>query len=72
MNYAALVQAIKDYTENTETTFVNNIDTFIEQASRRIVFDTDLPVFHKSVDGTMTASNTYLGKPTDGVLSGYY
>ena len=65
MNYATLVQAIKDYTENTETTFVNNIDIFIEQASRRIVLDTDLPVFHKSVDGTMTASNSYLAKPTD-------
>ena len=65
MNYAALVQAIKDYTENTETTFVNNIDTFIEQASRRIVLDIDLPVFHKSVDGTMTTSNSYLGKPAD-------
>jgi hypothetical protein len=65
MNYATLVQAIKDYTENTETTFAANIDNFIGQAERRIILDVDLPVFHKSVDGTMTTSNSYLGKPTD-------
>ena len=65
MNYATLIQAIQDYTENTETTFVNNIDIFIEQASRRIVLDIDLPVFHKNVSGTMTTSNSYLAKPTD-------
>ena len=65
MNYATLIQAIQDYTENTETTFVNNIDIFIKQASRRIVLDTDLPVFNNSVYGTMTASNSYLATPTD-------
>ena len=35
MNYAELTQAIKDYTENTETTFVNNIPTFIRQAEEK-------------------------------------
>ena len=69
MNYATLVQAIKDYTENTETTFVANIDNFIGQAERRIILDIDLPVFHKSVAGTMTTSNSYLGKPTDFLTS---
>ena len=65
MNYATLVQAIKDYTENTESTFVTNIDNFIGQAERRIILDVELPVFHKSVSGTMTTSNSYLAKPTD-------
>jgi len=65
MNYATLIQAIKDYTDNTETTFVNNIDNFISQAERRIVLDVDLPVFHKNVTGTMASSVTYLTKPTD-------
>ena len=32
MNYTELTQAIKDYTENTETTFVNNIASFVKQA----------------------------------------
>ena len=65
MNYSTLVQAIKDYTENTETTFVNNIDTFIGQAEERVLFDVDLPVFHKNVTGTITSGNSYLSKPTD-------
>tara|TARA_R100000963_G_scaffold12796_1_gene9217 strand:- start:1945 stop:2577 length:633 start_codon:yes stop_codon:yes gene_type:complete len=65
MNYSTLVQAIKDYTENTETTFVNNIDTFIGQAEERILFSIDLPVFHKNVTGTITSGNSYLSKPTD-------
>jgi|TARA_R110000824_G_scaffold66903_5_gene173410 hypothetical protein len=65
MNYSTLVQAIKDYTQNTETTFVNNIDTFIGQAEERILFSIDLPVFHKNVTGTITSGNSYLSKPTD-------
>jgi hypothetical protein len=65
MNYSTLVQAIKDYTENTETTFVNNIDNFIGQAEERILFDVDLPVFHKNVTGSITSGNSYLTKPTD-------
>ena len=65
MNYSTLVHAIKDYTQNTETTFVNNIDTFIGQAEERILFDIDLPVFHKNVTGTITSGNSYLSKPTD-------
>ncbi len=65
MNYSALVQAIKDYTENTETTFVNQIDEFINQAELRILFDVDLPFFRKNSTGTTTASITYLTKPSD-------
>lgn len=65
MNYATLIQAIKDYTDNTESTFVNNIDNFIGQAERRILMDVDLPVFHKNASGTITSSVTYLSKPTD-------
>lgn len=65
MNYSTLVQAIKDYTENTETTFVNNIDNFIGQTEERILFDVDLPVFHKNVTGSITSGNSYLTKPTD-------
>jgi|TARA_Y100000310_G_scaffold341630_1_gene441418 hypothetical protein len=65
MNYSALVQAIKDYTEDTETTFVNQIDEFISQAELRILFDVDLPYFRKNSTGITTASNSYLGKPSD-------
>jgi hypothetical protein len=63
MNYSTLVQAIKDYTENTETTFADNIDNFIGQTEERILFDVDLPVFHKNVTGSITSGNSYLTKP---------
>ena len=69
MNYSTLVQAIKDYTENNETTFVDQMDEFINQAELRILFDIDLPYFRKNSTGTTTASNSYLGKPTDFLAS---
>ena len=36
MTYAELTEAIKDYSDNTETSFVALIDTFIKQAEQRI------------------------------------
>jgi len=35
--YAEMKTAIQDYTENTETTFVNNINVFIKNAEERIL-----------------------------------
>ena len=63
--YTTLTQAIKDYVQTTETTFVNNIDVFIQQAETRIVRRAGLPVFRKNTTGTMTTDNQYLGVPTD-------
>ena len=39
LTYSTLVQAIKDYTDNTETVFVSQIDRFISNAEQRILFD---------------------------------
>jgi hypothetical protein len=36
MTYAELTAAIKDYCQNTETNFVNAIDTFIKQTEQRL------------------------------------
>lgn len=63
--YATLKTAIQDYTENTETTFVNNLPTFIKSAEERIFKAVQLSLFRKNVSGTMTASNKYLALPTD-------
>lgn len=63
--YATLVQAVKDFTENNETTFNNNIDTFIKNAEERILYSVDLDVFRKNVSGNMTAGYKYLAVPTD-------
>ena len=57
--YTTLKQAIQDYTENTETTFVNNLDTFIKSAEERILKTVQLDIFRKNATGSLTASNKY-------------
>lgn len=63
--YATLNQAIQDYMESDETTFVNNIPVIVKQAEDRILKQVQLPDFRKNTSGSMTASNQYLGIPTD-------
>jgi hypothetical protein len=65
MNYTQLTQAVKDYTANTETTFVSQIDTFIRQAEERLRNAVQLPVIRRNSTGTLTASNQYLTAPSD-------
>lgn len=65
MNYIQLAQAIQDYSENTESLFVLNIPTFIQQAEKRIYNTVQLPSLRKNVTGTLTTSNQYLTLPTD-------
>jgi len=65
MNYAELTQAIKDYTENEETTFVNNIPVFVRQAEERLNRSVIIPELRKTSQGTFTAGNRFLSKPTD-------
>lgn len=63
--YATLVQAVKDFTEYDETTFNNNIDTFIRNCEERILFSVDLSVFRKNDTGNCTAGSKYLTVPPD-------
>jgi len=63
--YSTLVQAIKDYTDNTETVFVSQIDQFISNAEQRILMEVQLPVFRKNVQGTLSTDNKYLALPVD-------
>ena len=65
MNYAELTQAIKDYTENTETTFVNNIPTFIRQAEEKILRQVLIPELRKASTGATVANSQYLARPSD-------
>jgi len=68
MNYAALVVAISDYTENTFQTV--DVNLFITQAEQRIYNSMQFPSIRKNVTGTITASNKYLSCPDD-FLSSY-
>lgn len=63
--YDELKSAIQDYTENTETTFVNSLDIFIKNAEERILKIAQLEVFRKNQSGNLTASNQYLALPSD-------
>lgn len=63
--YTTLTQAIKDYTENDETTFSNNISVFVKTAEQIILRTIQLPDFRKNVTGTLTSGNQYLSVPTD-------
>jgi len=65
MNYVQLYQAIQDYSENTESLFVSNISTFVQEAEERIYNSVQIPSLRKNVTGTATASNKYLSCPND-------
>jgi len=63
--FTTLKTAIQDYTDNTETTFVDQLTRFILNAEERILKQCQLDVFRKNVAGSLTASNKFLTKPTD-------
>ncbi len=65
MTYGELKQAIQDYTENDETSFVNNLPLFIRLAEERILKSVQLNLFQKNQFGTMTTGNEYLAVPSD-------
>ena len=63
--YTTLKSAIQDYTQNTESTFVADLGTMIQQAEDRIVKSVELPNFRKNVTGSLTSGNQYLTAPDD-------
>ena len=60
-----LKSAIQDYTENTETTFVSNLRSFIRSAENRLFKMIDFEVFRKNATSALTSSDPYLSVPTD-------
>jgi hypothetical protein len=60
-----LKQSIQDWTENDETTFVNELDFIIKNAEERILKSVDLDFFRKNVTGGFTTGNKFLQKPSD-------
>lgn len=65
MNYAQLVQAIKDYTENTEATFVSQIPTFVRQTEERIFRSVLIPELRTHATTDLVPNNRYLARPAD-------
>ena len=64
-----LKQSIQDWTENDETTFVNELDFIIKNAEERIFKVVDLDYFRKNVTGSMSSGNQFLQKPSDYLAS---
>ena len=65
MNYVQLYQAIQDYSENTESLFVSNISTFVQEAEERIYNSVQIPPLRKNVTGNLTVNSKYLSCPDD-------
>tara|TARA_R110002153_G_scaffold207824_1_gene360557 strand:- start:187 stop:834 length:648 start_codon:yes stop_codon:yes gene_type:complete len=65
MNYTELTSAIKNYTENEETTFVSLIPTFVQQAEQRIFRTVTIPEVRANSTGSLTQGNQYLQRPSD-------
>jgi hypothetical protein len=65
MTYASLVQAIQDYVENSETTFVANIPNFIVNSENRLSSAIQMPDFKKTATGALVAGTATLTIPTD-------
>ncbi len=65
LNYTQLTSAIKEYTENEETTFVSLIPTFIQQAEQRIFRTVTIPEVRSNSTGILAQGNQYLERPSD-------
>jgi len=65
MDYTTLSQTIQQYTENTESSFVANIPTFVQLAEERIYNSVQIPAIRKNVTGNLTINNKYLSLPID-------
>ena len=65
MNYTELTTAIKEYTENDESTFVSQIPTFVQHAEQIIHRTVLIPELRKNVTANMTANNRFLIRPSD-------
>lgn len=70
MNYSELSDAIQAYTNNTDTDFVAEIPTFVQQAEQRIYNAVQIANLRRNMTGNLQAGNKYLSCPED-FLSAY-
>ena len=62
---ATLKSTVQDYLQVNETTFNNNLNTFITESEDRIFKMVQLPEQRKNVQGTVSNNNRFLATPTD-------
>ena len=62
---ATLKSTVQDYLQVNETTFNNNLNTFIKESESRIFKMVQLPEQRKNVTGTVSQNNRFLATPSD-------
>jgi len=63
--YTELQTAIQDFSENSETSFVNNLPVFIRSCEDRILTVVDLEFFRKNATSQTTIGDPYISVPPD-------
>jgi hypothetical protein len=63
--YAQLKQALRDYTNNNEATFVANLPLFIRIAEERILKTVQLSLFRRNATANAVSGSPYLACPSD-------
>jgi len=63
--FTTLRNAVEEYTQNDEATFVSNIGLFVRMAEERILKSVELTVFQKNASGSMTSGYQYVAVPSD-------
>ena len=69
LTLSELKTLIQDFSENSETTFVNTLDDIIKNAEERIFEMVQFDYFRRNVQGSMTAGSRFLTAPDDFELS---
>tara|TARA_R100001163_G_C5055866_1_gene192299 strand:+ start:1066 stop:1737 length:672 start_codon:yes stop_codon:yes gene_type:complete len=69
MTLTELKSLIQDYLQNTETTFVNNLNEIIKNAEERMFEEVEFDFFRKTSTGTLTAGDKFYTAPSDFVLA---
>lgn len=65
LTYTQLAEAIQNYTEVNENTFLANIPNFVQNTETLVNNTVQLPAFRKNVTGETTIDFPYIDLPTD-------
>lgn len=71
MNYLQFVDAIQQYAECYEQTFVDNIPVFLRLTEKRILNHVQPPLANKYATGSLSAGASTIQKPTDYLAADY-
>jgi|TARA_R110002020_G_scaffold152188_1_gene329916 hypothetical protein len=63
--FTTLKTSIQDYTDNSETTFNNQLTRFILNSEERILKECQLDVFRRNATGSAASGTKFLTKPSD-------